>query len=79
MRYPMYEGFETCERCHKPVEAEKAVWFELNNHTGEYLTPGTVPEDESQGCFAFGPDCAKVVKKYPSNWEYVGLAKQNGA
>ena len=75
--YPCYENQETCERCHKPVEKEKAVWFELNKSTGEYCEPGSVPEDESQGGFAFGPDCAKAVQKSPRDWEYVGLAKAN--
>lgn len=79
MIYPTYDGFETCERCHLKVEKEKAVWFELNTATGEYCKPGTVPEDESQGCFAFGPDCAKAVRKNPCDWEYVALAKRNRA
>jgi hypothetical protein len=75
--FPMYKGKETCERCHKPVEKEKAIWFELNTYTGSYYEPGTVPEDESQGCFAFGPDCAKAVRKDRENWKFVGLAKRN--
>lgn len=79
MKYPMYEGKETCERCHRPVEKDNAVWFELNCKTGRYEEPGTVPEDESQGGFAFGPDCAEVVRKDRDGWEYIGLAKRNGA
>lgn len=75
--FPMYRGKETCNRCHKPVESVKAVWLELNSHTGRYEENGTVPEDESQGSFAFGPDCAEAVRKDRDNWKYIGLAKVN--
>ena len=78
-RFPQYANRETCERCHKPVEKAKAVFFELNSSTNEYCKPGTVPEDDSQGCFAFGPDCAKAVEKDPSGWEYIGHAVRNRA
>lgn len=76
---PTYEGFETCERCHRPVEPTKAVWFELNSKTGEYVKVGStyLPVEDSQGCFAFGPDCAKAVEKAPSDWQYIGLAARN--
>lgn len=77
MIYPMYKNRETCERCHKPIDKKKAVWLELNCVTGLYVKPGTIPENESQGCFAFGPDCAKAVEKNPGDWEYIGLAKKN--
>ena len=76
-KYPMYEGYETCERCHKPVDKDAAVWFELNSSTGEWLTPGAVPENDSQGCFAFGVDCAKAVRAAPDSWKRIGLAKRN--
>lgn len=77
MIYPMYEGKETCERCHRPVEKDKAVWLELNCYTGKYAEPGTIPEEESQGGFAFGPDCVKAVRKAGGNLEFVGLARRN--
>lgn len=78
MIYPMYDNKETCERCHKPVDRDKAVWFELSS-CGDWYEPGVICEEDSQGEFAFGPDCAKEVSKNPTNWEYVGLAKKNRA
>lgn len=78
MIYPMYEGKETCERCHKPIDNDKVVWFELNCRTGEWCEPGTIQnENDHQGGFAFGPDCAKAVRKDRFNWKYVGLAKRD--
>jgi hypothetical protein len=76
-RYPMYKGKETCTRCHRPVEQEKAVWLELNTDSGLYEEPGTVPPEDSQGGFAFGPDCAEVVRKDRAGWKFIGLAKRN--
>lgn len=51
----------TCERCGAMLCGE-AVWLELNTVTGRY-SKGPVPEDESQGCFPFGRDCANRVLK----------------
>lgn len=52
-----------CERCGDRLDNEKSVWLELNSHTGRYAEAGTVPEAESQGCFAFGSACARAVLK----------------
>lgn len=52
-----------CERCAQPLDPAKSVWLELNCITGLFSKPGTVPEEESQGGFEFGPDCAKAVLK----------------
>lgn len=50
----------TCERCDAELIAAEAVWLELNCHKGTWHTAeDEVPENESQGCFPFGADCAK--------------------
>ena len=50
-----------CERCGQALDTDKLVWLELNTYTGIYSEPGTVPKDESQGCFTFGQACARSV------------------
>jgi hypothetical protein len=50
-----------CERCGQKLHPSKAVWLERSWRTNLYSKPGTVPESESQGGFAFGPDCARMV------------------
>lgn len=50
-----------CERCGETLDPDTAVWLELSWKTNLYATVGTVPSDESQGCFSFGRDCAKAV------------------
>jgi hypothetical protein len=52
-----------CERCLEQLNPKTAVWLELNSYTGTYSEPGSVPEEESQGCFIFGAACAKAVLK----------------
>lgn len=54
---------EFCERCGEPLRPESEVWLELNWRTNKFSKVGTVPEEESQGCFVFGPDCAKHPNK----------------
>ncbi len=78
-RYPMYKGKETCERCHKPVDTEKAVWFPYNSKKGKFQTKGYLPKKDNQGYFAFGPDCAKIVEKNPDGWKHVGKALKNNS
>ena len=48
-----------CERCGEKLKYDKIVWLEMNFKDGKYYKNGTVPENESQGCFAFGSACAK--------------------
>lgn len=50
----------TCERCGAPLNEGRAVWLEMSTKTGKYTDPvkHPLPEDESQGCFPFGKDCA---------------------
>lgn len=49
-----------CERCHARLDPAAAVWLDLSTRTGRYSDEAH-PAAESQGCFAFGPDCAKAV------------------
>lgn len=58
-----YSREDYCERCGDKLDSAKAVWLELNFNTGRYSEAGTVPEAESQGCFAFGSACARAVLK----------------
>lgn len=50
-----------CARCGRELEPGRLVWLELSTKTGRYTDPDRVriPEDESQGLFPFGKDCAK--------------------
>ena len=55
-----------CEKCGSYLNEDKAVWLELSCKTGRYNKLGgegycALPPEESQGCFPFGPDCAKKV------------------
>lgn len=49
-----------CERCGEELKQTQAVWLELSLTDGRYYKdlPGG---HESQGGFAFGKTCAKVV------------------
>jgi len=49
-----------CQRCHAPLDPARTVWLDLNWRSGRYRDEPW-PEAESQGCFAFGPDCARAV------------------
>lgn len=53
------EQFDYCERCGERLKADRIVWLELNCDTGVFHEEGTVPKDQSQGCFPFGQACAK--------------------
>lgn len=48
-----------CERCGEELNPSRAVWLELNMDTGVYHKEGTVPQEQSQGCFTFGAACAR--------------------
>lgn len=63
-----------CERCGKPLDRSTAVMLELNCTTGLYSKAGSVPEDESQGGFFFGPDCAAAVLKAGGKNRRIGVA-----
>ena len=53
-----------CECCDRELNPKTAVWLELNMMTGEWSKEaGVIKEEESQGWFSFGPDCAKKKLK----------------
>lgn len=49
-----------CERCGAKLAKDKIVWLELDQRTNTY-TSEPVPQEFSQGGFAFGKDCAKIM------------------
>lgn len=59
-----------CTRCGEKLDPTKITWLELNTNTGYYNKEGEVPEEESQGCFAFGTACAKRVLKANGKCDY---------
>jgi hypothetical protein len=56
-----------CEHCDRKLNPKRITWLELNFVTNRY-TDQPVPEDESQGCFAFGSACARTVLKNGGMW-----------
>jgi len=56
---------DKCTRCNELLIESRMVWLELSTMTGLYTDPAkvSISEDESQGCFAFGRDCARRVLK----------------
>ena len=50
-----------CVRCGKPLSTAP-VSLELDTRTGEYHDFGDVPEQDSQGWFEFGGDCAEALR-----------------
>ncbi len=58
-----------CEHCDRKLNPDKITWLELNNHTNTYHAEGDeVPEEESQGMFAFGSACAKTILRNGGMW-----------
>lgn len=49
-----------CLRCGKKLR--EIVQLELDQRTNEYHNFGGVPDNESQGWFEFGPDCAELLR-----------------
>ena len=51
-----------CWHCARKLTGKRITMLELNNYQNTWHREGDPqPEHESQGCFAFGPDCAKAV------------------
>lgn len=50
---------DRCERCGEVLKTERIVWLELDQRNNTYHVFNDVPEDWSQGWFAFGRACAK--------------------
>lgn len=48
-----------CMRCDRPLEEGNEVWLELSMTDGKYYRRYIPLGHDSQGCFAFGKDCAK--------------------
>ena len=53
-----------CQRCGRTLEPDQIVWLELDQRTDTYVDPAIVrvPDEQSQGCFPFGADCAALLK-----------------
>lgn len=54
-----------CECCGKKLNPKKITWLELDVRYGNkyHANEGEVPEEHSQGMFAFGSTCAaKIIK-----------------
>ncbi len=60
---------EHCTACERELNPERIVWFEMNARTFEVWeeNKGTPPAwagtEDSQGCFPYGPCCARKVRK----------------
>ena len=67
-----------CESCGEKLNPKRAVWLELSFKTNLWTDPEVAPwpEEDSQGGFPFGKDCAKRIlangghdaKWPPKNW-----------
>jgi len=62
---------EHCTHCNKVIDPKTAVELELQISTSRFVVPGSEPwcgegdetGGDSQGCWLFGPDCAKRILK----------------
>lgn len=64
---------QTCERCGEKLKEGVEVWLELDTRTNTY-TSNTVPDEHSQGSFAFGRRCAKLAQaKHDAATSNVGV------
>ena len=54
-----------CEKCGRRLKPKDIVYLELDMRDNSFHLPENkeVPETVSQGCFAFGKDCAKTMLK----------------
>lgn len=51
-----------CTRCGRELHPNKVRWLELDQRINRYHDFNDVPADQSQGWFAFGPDCASAER-----------------
>jgi hypothetical protein len=56
---------EHCYLCGKPLSEQ--IWLEMDAITGLCYRANHIPEERSQGSFAFGPDCAKRLLAESAN------------
>lgn len=52
-----------CSRCGNKVDPRKVVHLELDQRINAYHDFGGVPEEDSQGGFEFGQDCAVIARQ----------------
>lgn len=52
-----------CQRCGRRLDPDQIVWLEMDQRTDTYVDPAIVrvPDEQSQGCFPFGADCATIL------------------
>jgi len=55
-------------KCGKALATEKIVWLALDTRTNTY-TDEELPPKYDQGCFEFGPDCAKKEIEEHQVWK----------
>ena len=52
-----------CNCCERKLNPKRTVFLEYSQSKDAYYKAGTVPENDSQGCFPFGVACAKKVNR----------------
>lgn len=66
--------WDECLVCHRPVNADKegTIWVHMSTYNYLYLTalPEAETEENSQGWFPVGPECAR---KIPADYKSAGL------
>ena len=67
-----------CHKCSKKLNEKKTIWLEYSITDDCMYYPKEFPHGhDSQGCFEFGPDCAKkvVTRNEKKNIDWDGLYK----
>ena len=70
-----------CIRCGKWITPGGEVYLELNCMTGQFSLAGApliTPEAHSQGCFPFGPDCARKPNAPKTKAQELLAEERNG-
>lgn len=58
-----------CENCKRKLNPKRMVWLEIDSRKpDEWREIGVIAEEYSQGCFPFGLDCYKTMKKKIKRW-----------
>lgn len=60
---PMPTGATLCSNCKRPLDPTCIVYLELDASRDIWVDPlqEYIEEEDSQGCFPFGADCAKTI------------------
>lgn len=70
-------GGTPCAVCDKTVDLAKGVQLELSATSGHYFKPEEFPKDEeSQGIFWLGSDCAKKELRQTKSYLYPPIYKK---